>query len=1207
MTTTPAPVATPQYTPEQSRALETRTVSVALDAGAGCGKTFVLTERYLSHLDPAWAESLGEAAADIKEVVAITFTDAAAREMRGRIRKKCRDRMAAATGPQRAFWRGLLRSLDGARVSTIHTFCGDLVRRYAVELGLDPALRVLAPSQSGVLLGAAVDRAVRVALSDEDDERREGVVRAVADLGFRDLKQAVRLFATHARRDELAPWRRRTPQECVEQWVKHYREVVAPAVVERLLSQPPMRELCEMLPLATPTKAGFATRIDDLNRAIEALRGPEGSEALARLAPLLGSKHSDGTQVYGVGDWPDKEMKERFTKVLTALREGLKKQKRPAYADHSTRSAELGLTALRLADSAHREYLAAKREAAAIDTDGLLTLAHRLLTRPEFAEPRDRARAAVRVLLVDEFQDTNRLQVEIVRALVGDGATPIDSESDSGGPLGAGKLFFVGDEKQSIYRFLGAEPRVFRDLRGAALPEGRLPLSQNFRSQPSVLGFVNALFAPEFGAGYQPLRPARAQATPGPTIDFLWTAAPPKETGNPDTNVRANREREARGIAAYLRERLDAGARLVADHQTGEPRALRPGDVAILFRTITGVTHYERALRDAGIDYYLVGGHAFYSQQEVFDVANLLRAVASPSDEVALVGALRSPLFGLADESLFWLARRGGVSRALLQGEPPAELSPTQRQRVLAARRVIGELRGAKDRVGAATLLARGIELTGYDATLEAEFLGERKRANLDKLVEQARESDAAGGGLPEYLRLLWEYVSGAPKEPLAATTAADADVVRLMTVHQSKGLEFPLVVLADIDGKPNNTRDTAVFDPRLGPLVTLRAKRGEEVATGIDLHNALESDAERDERLRLFYVACTRAADRLVLSACLSDTSKPNEGSWLKTLARRFDLDTGNVIDIENAVENAVENDARTGEPLARVLDGNADGAPLAPAKEDRRAPLGDVLDEAQALAAARPPKPPAGVASIAPSIDPHGWLSVSRISGRLRRPRRDADPMLEGADDEADTAQPHGGDDAAARALGTLVHAVVERLDASEPGSWNDDAARWSAALAPRHAARGWKELEREACDLVQRFVATDRWRAMTHSPELSREVEFLLAWPPAGTEAPPSASAQITGFLDALYRGDDGRLHVVDYKTNRVTAAGVPKAAAQYDPQMLLYALAVEHSLGESPATLTLAFLRPGVEHTLPWDDTTRRRGVELVNAAIAAARG
>ena len=248
----------------------------------------------------------------------------------------------------------------------------------------------------------------------------------------------------------------------------------------------------------------------------------------------------------------------------------------------------------------------------------------------------------------------------------------------------------MGDFKQSIYRFRGADPHVFRQLRQEIPAAGRLPLSLNFRSQPAVLEFVNALFGEELGREYEPLRAVREQVGPVPAVEFLWAIAPeetearrlgdgkrarrqaPRAGGRGSS--RAIRRREAEWIARRLREMLDSGEKIVWEKRARKrpARAVRPGDVALLFRALTDVAYYEEALRRWGIDYYLVGGHAFYAQQEIFDVVNLLRALANPSDEVSLVGVLRSPLFALLDETLFWLAPASG--RACRRGCSPSSL-----------------------------------------------------------------------------------------------------------------------------------------------------------------------------------------------------------------------------------------------------------------------------------------------------------------------------------------------------------------------------------------------------------------------------------------------------------------------------------------------------------------------------------------------------
>jgi ATP-dependent helicase/nuclease subunit A len=211
---------------------------------------------------------------------------------------------------------------------------------------------------------------------------------------------------------------------------------------------------------------------------------------------------------------------------------------------------------------------------------------------------------------------------------------------------------------------------------------------------------------------------------------------------------------------------------------------------------------YEEALQRYGIDYYLVGGHAFYAQQEIYDLLNLLRTLSNPCDELSLAGVLRSPFFGLLDETLFWLAQHpDGLAGGLFAEELPPELNDQQRCQVESTAKTLAELRAMKDRLPIAPLINEALARTGYDAVLLAEFLGERKLANLRKLIEQARSFDQSGMfTLDDFITQLAQFVVRQPDEPLAATHPESTDVVRLMTIHQSKGLEFPVVVVPDLD-----------------------------------------------------------------------------------------------------------------------------------------------------------------------------------------------------------------------------------------------------------------------------------------------------------------------------------------------------------------------------------------------------------------------
>ncbi len=1180
------------YTDEQRQALETRTASVALDAGAGCGKTFVLTERFLSHLDP----SRDETPAQLDELIAITFTDAAAREMRDRIRKRCRERLAAASPDNRPFWQRLLRSLDGARVSTIHAFCSGLVRSHAVELGIDPNFRVLDSPVMQVMRSEAVDDTLRARLLRPDGEPDETLVDLAAEFGLPKLKSAVQELANSAADSSFGEWKNRKPEEIVALWREFYNKEIAPAYLNRLLTSPVIAELQTLLPLATPVTPGFAERVKDLTTLISGPLPEEAPSALQEFKNAIVFKDTlTGKNTYGVKDWIDKESKEEFTRIRKGLLALMTKQKEPTNPTSLLRAAKLGLQVHRLAAEADVTYRAAKRAIGALDHDDLLDEARRLLTHEEFEPIRRRLSEGIRVLLVDEFQDTDQTQVAIVRSLVGEGL------ADDEGTEDRGRLFFVGDYKQSIYRFRGAEPRVFRELREQTSPEGQLPLSKNFRSQPAVLDFVNTLFSQVFDGDYTPLHAARPQTAPQPAVEFLWAPPPEEEEG---VKVHSKEERivEARAIASRIRAVLSEGKPLVADGN--QPRPARLGDFALLFRALSDAPIYEEALREAGLDYYLVGGHAFYAQQEVFDVVNLLKSIDSTCDDIALAGVLRSPMFALQDETLFWIARRSGLNGGLFHGKLPEELDPVEQRKSLHARDVLRRLRKAKNRLSSASLLQQAFEETAYDAALLAEFLGERQLANLEKLIEQARKSDAGGGDLRSYLRQLSEFTKSPPKESLAATNPEDADVIRLMTVHRSKGLEFPIVVLPDLNRKTNKKTNQAAFHPALGPLVKPSRNADTKAAVGLDLYTSIDRQQEKEEQKRLFYVACTRAADRLILSSGLENPGDADklQGPWLKMLASRFDLLTGTTL--------PTQGEPTTAKSLVTVLseEGGTDEKSSAPTnlpsnEKAKRIDLGRVIDKAEQLVKQSPSSPPIkGVGPIAMNPDEVFTFSVSRLTGRLHRPSPAAEAV--GEVGEPGTVDP--------LALGTLTHAVIERLDPRATLEEQRAAIRHECeALAPLHARRSTVKTATLAQGMIERFVASDRWIQMAASERFEREVEFLLAWPPDKSAKKPNALIQ--GYIDALYLdGEASSLagkatwRIVDYKTNRVTAAQVPKTAEPYRLQLAVYALAVEQALGIRPASLTLCFLRPHIEHNFPWGKSEQTAAIQQIDQAITEAR-
>ena len=1136
-----------RLTAEQQAALDTRDTSVALDAGAGCGKTFVLTERFLSHLDPGDADS---PPAELGELIAITFTDAAAREMRDRIRRACLDRLKRASGDDGDYWLAMLRSIESARVQTIHSFCGSLVRAHAVELGLDPLFRVLDASASQVLRSEAIDAVIR----EQIDSRDAAVMRLASDLDLPGLKRCVAGLLDASASPESAAWRELPPAEAVEAWRIAYLDVYLPAAARRIATSPAAASVLEGLPLATPSKPAFADARGQLLERLPTL----GADTVTHVDLLEVRSLAIVQGRTKAADWPDKAAFESYKNACKKLRELIDKVKPLADEAECLAAAEIGRGLLQLAAAVNGAYRQTKLDAGTLDYDDLLHEARRLLTAPEFADAQRRVQSRTRLLVVDEFQDTDRTQVEIVKAVVGPG-------------FDEGRLFFVGDFKQSIYRFRGAEPGVFRRLQDETPEAGRLPLAMNFRSQPAVIKFVNTLFAPVFGESYQPLRAARPQVTPAPAVEFLWT--PVAETASRP----AARGAEARGVAARLRSLLDAGALIVGEEPSGgvgSSRPVRAGDIAILFRALSDVQLYEQALRDEGINYYLVGGHAFYSQQEVYDVANLLTTLSSGCDEVALAGTLRSPFFALHDETLYWLAKSSdGLASGFAGSRAPSELAADEAAKLAFARRTIAALRQMKGRESVAAVLVEAVRRTSFDAVLLSEFLGERKLANLNKLIDQARAFDAfRPGDLDGFVRQLTEFIAREPKEALAATRSGAADEVRLMTVHAAKGLEFPVVVLADLDRPTRGETSPVAFDAELGPLVHA-PRRDTKTVDGLGIYRELEKEEDRAELDRLFYVACTRAADYLILSAPHAEGSKP-AGHWLTTLDDHFDLATGHFQQNRASDPELLVTVTRTVSTQGQSQHGESG--------PDRRKLL------EQAVADAGGGGLPASARRLDLDASQVRRFSVSKLTGQLhygstRPATKSVDAALRPPDAEVD-----------ARGLGTLTHALLERMDF---GGENPGLKQLARSLAPLHVRRNVDEAASEAFGLLDRFGRSDRFRLLGKAAAVEREVEFLLPW---------RDGAYLQGYIDCLTQGAAGDWTVLDYKTNRVAAEVVRDEAEKYRLQLYVYALAVEQARGITPGELCIHFLRPGVEVTFTWDDEARAATERLVDEAIAGVR-
>ena len=1184
-------------TSQQRAALDARDVSVSLSAGAGCGKTFVLTERFLSHVDPTQIEP-----AQLEELVAITFTDAAAREMRDRIRRRCFERLQSAKDDgEAAAWQRLMRSMDGARISTIHSFCTQLLRGRAVEAGLDPQFEVLDAATAELMKLETVDDRLRSLLLDGNED----VLNLAAKRGLDRVRSDVAALAGPLAMPAIERWREATVEDVVARWQQYLAEEAAPAAISDILASDEahrMRLACQSS-LAASDK--LHQHLEDLVRVLQLVPAPASNEKQDNRITVAEAQATldylrDLAKVQGkctAKDWRDAEDYNEYKSACEAFRKRIDKSllKKSFDAAGAREAAGQGLALLRLVGDVTGALERAKSRRNQLEFDDLLARAHRLLTAPGNDAIRQEVAGSTRLLMVDEFQDTNPLQVAIIQAFCG------DDWSQQG-------LFAVGDFKQSIYRFNGAEPRVSTDLRNALPAGGRLSLTQNFRSQPAVTEFVNAVFHGAFEQ-YEPLVPNRQQTTPRPAVEFLWTpgenslgddgqeigeeagdaaGAPLKlKRGRRAGAARDARVLEADWIARRLVQMLKSEERIVVDmHGDGvEPRPLKLGDIAILLRTLSDAQVYEEALRAHGLSYYLAGGHAFYSQQEIYDVLNLFRAVSSEVDEIALAGALRSPLFSLADETLYWLVERHKSLNAALAAahELPAELEATEAAKVRRAAATMERLREEKDRLLVADLFTLAMELTGYDAVLLTEFLGPRKAANIEKLIEQARTLDRSSpGDLPGFITQLSEFVSRAPKEALAATQS-EGDVIRIMTIHYSTGLEFPLVVLPDLDRQRHAGITLPVLDENLGPLVSIDAEEKEGII-GLDLYRHAEDVQDLEERRRLLYVACTRAADYLLLSSSIDDPEKPKR-DWLQLIDQQISLADGELRQPLPEGYRAPEVRVTTERPRIDYEK----------SKQSRGADLETLVAKTRQLAVKGAGELPRGSEAIPADLASRRRFSFSQLTGALALQAESDDESLDGQATGADAATLDR--DREGRALGSLVHAALERIDFKRPQPL-DKLFASLAIIAPDPPT---EKLVARATKLVEAFLASPRAAELAAARVIRREVEFLLPWPPNGKQA---TQRYFHGFIDCLYQGADGGWRLLDFKTNRTTAENIATVANQYELQLLVYTLAIEQALGTPLQEATLVLLDGGREHRFNWDEAARMKSFRRIDAAMAS---
>lgn len=1031
--------------------------SMVVSAGAGSGKTRVLVGRYMHLIESRMA--------DVDEIVAITFTDKAAAEMKARVWAEMAAREAAARASgdeeQARRWHYLARRLSThARISTIDSFCARLVRENPLEAGVDPEFAVLDPAEGPALLRDASLECLSKMVEEGDAD----ISQLVADFGVGAVAEAIEKVYDKVRSTGRTP-------------------------------------------------AYFA---DLTEKAVQTCDDEHGDEHVRRAKAVARAC-------------------ERLEKVYWRL----------------------------------------KGNGAVLDFTDMELAAYRLLSSTAAGL---RVRQSIKFVLVDEYQDTNELQDRLVSLLAG---TPPSN-----------RLFVVGDVKQSIYGFRGAQVKVFQRAMEEAERDVAIwsltTLDCNFRSVRPLVDLANAVFRPPlkglWTSDASSARPAAPSARYHAELHLVSHAR-----GETDAAAEAEAEMVASRIAAMVLR----GEQLVCEVDLSgsvRTRAPRYRDIAVLLRKTTDVKLFEKALSRHGVPYYVVAGRGFFARPEVKMLVCMIRAVCDPHDDLSLAAVLRHPVFGLSDESLLRLALEGGgVASGFEKADAEAwrrQIGEDEADKLAWAQSCLGMLRAMAGRLGTVQLLRKIIEITGFDAYVAGDNMGEQAVANIDKLLRLAHKHALAGLGPLEFAQEMEDFAEDNAKEPEAALAEEEADVVTVMTVHKSKGLEFPVVFVPQLCREGPKQRPKILLSETYGIACPVSSDmKLQETDYGKLVLDDIKQ-TEKEEALRTLYVAATRASDYLVLTSNMKGdpcpgSLKKNAQEWLvpfaETLAcclqEREDALCASAPRTDGPEREALRPQGTA--PWAGVAVVGADPeaprvlvtmTPLAEAEHGveamwRCAAGGSPVGEEVALARDSAPdgKPPL----VAPihQVAPIPSISVSALMCLSRCPRWYVYEYVLGLSRVSGfEGEGEGLETMSASLRGQIVHEVCRRARTEQEAR---EALRHELdSLGVSGDSRA--AMEEKLLPLVRAFLKSPEARA-----EGYREQPFLLAL----------GHTVVAGIMDYVAYHDHGAV-VVDLKTNAITEGEAEMVAEDYRVQMKAYALAAHRGFGVDHVTAELHFLAPDV---------------------------
>ncbi|MFQ5715231.1 MAG: UvrD-helicase domain-containing protein [Candidatus Scalinduaceae bacterium] len=1214
-------------------------------AGPGSGKTKVLVERF--------ANLVTEHKVSINEILTLTFTEKAANEMKIRAAK-----LFEQKGMEKE-----RQEIEFAYLSTIHSFCARLLRENAIEAGIDPQFRVMDELEAGRMKEQTLEdtpkerteeKALDTFLNDifwKQTDSKKSRVKSFKEnliLLYEKIRNACVPISKTVNTDDLSQDIVSSYNEA-EKLINEINEIRSGKkltdktrdkveyVLERWNASNLQSDIIELYrgkgkhhPFSPPSRPakpcptngrrafGRAQGGSKSFHSVTSPSSPPSQGGETGEVKTTGNPTADNlilallNKVKGISSSINLSVSNDVKKPLSALREELKTLVKLLAEDYSASIKKILKDFLMNFDTT---YLERKRAESLIDFTGLEVKTIELLENKKYIA--NEIRQKFKYILVDEFQDISRLQKAIIDLI-----------------RGKDNLFVVGDAKQSIYGFRNADVEIFQDIQKEMNPGSLISLNENFRSRPQLLDFINHIFdrlwadnstnqqeghvdstspssppceGGERGVVSRLLTNTTYQLTAG--AEFSNKTLPSIEIIVADGEDKTQaRKWESMEIAKRIKEIVEKGEIRITNKKEQE-RNISYRDFAILFRSTTDIKLYEHSLSHFDVPYYVVSGRGFFNTTEITDLINLLKVIESPLDEINLASVLKSPFVGIDDDALFWLtdyAHNNNENRLLYQAldkvDAIKEIEAQSRDRIFQFTQFLNQIQGIKPRTSLWNLISFILKKTEFQSKMLLFPNGKRRYANLLKLVELCKnQEDFEPLTLKDFIEIAEGYKFREIRESEAPVESEEDDVVKLITAHSAKGLEFPVVIVADTDRDNIRPSDYFVYSKNHGISFKILNPWTNEAEESISYKRINDEITvkELQESRRLLYVAMTRAQEHLIISGGINKSrvnKDKDNGNWYGYVSSTLDLnpdpkDNPEIIRLNGNKHG--QNSSQTVEIRhMRIKDENK------PPKEVKRIKL--LTQHKKEIATCNKIKTPSPskeivdtgtniLSTIRHTVDvdnSHYVYSVTEILKFHFCPQLYYFKYILGLQGTRELLRPEPeseedinkayGDEIPGHELGNIVHQVLKRYHLSE----NKKTLR--EHIKREFDASGFDTDPSRinlVADWVNAFYKSNVGKEAVSSKSQKRETSFIFKY----------QDNLIRGQIDLFYFNNKGLIKIIDYKANDITPGEIPEKVKYYELQMQLYAKALEAIYGRKVAETILYFLVPSKSVVI---DTTEK---------------